>query len=76
MSNAKENFEKALFALVDEGPSAALSIVTGAFVGLVIGVMEHNGHDTGGQIMIDGGPNRDITIHAVKPKATNEGTPR
>lgn len=70
MSKAKENFEQALFALVDEaGASVAMGCVTGAFVGMVIGVMEQNGHDAGGEIKIDGGTNRDITIHAVKPKA-------
>lgn len=75
MSAAVNNFRAALDTLVDEGADVALALVTGAFVGLVKAVMESNGLDTSGEILIDGGPNRSITIHAEKPKATAGETP-
>lgn len=76
MTVAIDNFRAALDALVEEAEAdVALALITGAFVGLVKAVMESNGLDTSGAILIDGGTNRDITIHAVKPKATNEGIP-
>lgn len=52
--------------LVDESPSQALCIVTGAFVSLTLLLLEANGHKPEGDIHIDGGKNRDIAIHAVK----------
>lgn len=76
MTVAIDNFRAALDTFVEEAEAdVALALITGAFVGLVKAVMESNGLDTGGEILIQGGPNRDITIHAEKPKATAEETP-
>lgn len=56
--------------LVDESSSEALSLVTGAFVSLTLLVLEANGHKPEGDIRIEGGKNRDITIHAPKAGAS------
>ena len=44
----------------------ALSTATGLFVSLVVGYTEHMGHDISKPITINGGDNRDITIHPPK----------
>ncbi|MCY1548424.1 hypothetical protein D9M68_845330 [compost metagenome] len=59
-------FENALMRLIDESPSTALCVVTGSFVSLTLLLLEANGHKPEGDINIDGGKNRDITIHAEK----------
>lgn len=61
-----ENLEKALLELVREDASATLSVLTGLFVSLTIEVLRRQGHVPDGEIRIDGGDQRDITIH--KPK--------
>lgn len=66
MTDPAQVFERALMRLVDESPSQALCIVTGAFVSLTLLLLEANGHKPEGDIHIDGGKNRDITIHAAK----------
>ncbi|WP_431511622.1 hypothetical protein [Variovorax sp. DAIF25] len=66
MTDPAQTFETALMRLVDESPSQALCIVTGAFVSLTLAMMEANGHKPEGEIHIEGGKNRDITIHAPK----------
>ena len=43
-----------------------LSILTGSFVGLTVELVRRQGHDTKKQITVDGGNQRDITIHATK----------
>jgi hypothetical protein len=63
---AQENFETALFALVDESPADALSVLTGCFVSLTLHLLRSKGHEPDGDIKIDGGDQRDITIHAPK----------
>lgn len=52
---------------LDEAPvSDVLSILIGAFVGLTVELVRRQGHDVSKEIMVDGGRNRDITIHAPK----------
>ncbi|MNX62798.1 hypothetical protein D3C86_937750 [compost metagenome] len=71
MADPTEAFEQALMRLVDESPSQALCIVTGAFVSLTLLLLEASGHKPEGDIQIDGGKNRDITIHAPKGEANH-----
>ena len=75
---AEQNFEKALLDLAGENVSLALSVLAGCFVSLTLEMLRRNGHEPDGDIKIDGGDQRDITIHAPKmvpPNARNEGTP-
>lgn len=64
--SAAEIFAEYLEDLVYEDPAMALSLITGAFVGLALGIVESKGGDRDKEIHIDGGENRDITIHAPK----------
>lgn len=43
-----------------------LAVVTGAFVGLTTELIRRNGHDPAKPITLNGGKNRDITLHAEK----------
>lgn len=55
---------------LNEAPvSDVLSILTGAFVGLTVELVRRKGHDLNLPIKVDGGPNRDITLHAPKGPA-------
>jgi hypothetical protein len=49
-----------------------LTVITGAFVGLTTELVRRNGGDLSLAITIDGGANRDITIHAPKALAKGE----
>jgi len=61
----------AISRAVEECPvEDVLSVITGAFVGLTIELVRHNGHDPEANITINGGDQRDITIHAKKGGAT------
>ncbi len=64
--SAAENFENALVRLVEEDAQTALCLVTGAFVGLTLELIRRQGHEPVGDVLIDGGECRDITIHAAK----------
>lgn len=65
--NALENLGAAVARALDEEPVAdVLSIITGTFVGLVVSMVQKNGHNPNEQIKVDGGNSRDITIHAEK----------
>ena len=64
--SAAENFENALLRLVEEDAQTALCLVTGAFVGLTLELIRRQGHEPVGDVLIDGGESRDITIHAAK----------
>jgi hypothetical protein len=66
-----QKVEDAFAELVDENVEEALKLVTGMFVGLLLSYMELRGYATDGQIMVDGGNSRDITISAKKPSATH-----
>ena len=65
---ASDEFIAAFDRLLDEeGMAVALSVATSIFVGLVEAATRSAGHDTSGNLFIDGGNNnRDITIHAEK----------
>lgn len=58
---------EAIGRAIDENPSDALVVITGAFVGLVVAAVRDNGHEPDLEIHIDGGRERDITIHPPKP---------
>ena len=65
--NEIERLSAAIERALDKAPVAdVLSVLTGAFVGLTVELVRRSGQDALGQINVDGGPNRDITIHAVK----------
>lgn len=64
--NAAEKFENALMRLVEEDAQTALCLVTGAFVSLILELIRRQGHEPVGDVLIDGGESRDITIHAAK----------
>ena len=65
MSTA-EDFERVLMRMVEEDAATALCLITGAFVGLTLELIRQKGHEPVGDVLIDGGKNRDITIHATK----------
>jgi cell division ATPase FtsA len=43
-----------------------LALLTGSFVSLTLEMLRRGGHDPKGDVLLDGGENRDITIHAPK----------
>lgn len=53
-------------ALKEEPTGRVLASVTGIFVGLTVELCRREGADVNNDITIDGGPNRDIMIHAPK----------
>lgn len=53
-------------ALRDADVSDVLSLITGTFVGLTLEVIRRQGYDVDKEIKVDGGKNRDITIHPPK----------
>ncbi|MBN8489619.1 MAG: hypothetical protein J0M20_18050 [Burkholderiales bacterium] len=61
-----KNFEDAFVRLVEQDTEAALQLITGMFVGLTLEYMRRRGHEPNGDIKIEGGSSRDITIHAQK----------
>jgi hypothetical protein len=64
---AIDKLGKAIESALDEAPvSDVLSILTGAFVGLTVELVRRQGHDVREEIKVDGGNQRDITIHAAK----------
>lgn len=58
--------EDAFRALLYADPIQALSLVTATFVGMVVALSEERGFNADGEIKIDGGLSRDITIHSKK----------
>lgn len=58
---------QAISDALDAAPAAdVLSVLTGAFVGLTVELCRRQGHDTDREIKVDGGKQRDITIHPPK----------
>ena len=55
--------------LAQRDPAMALQVATGAFVSLLVSYMEARGFETDKNIHVDGGKNRDITVHAPKHAA-------
>jgi hypothetical protein len=73
-SSAIENLGDAISRALDEAPvSDVLSVLTGAFVALTVELIRRKGLDVNQKIEVDGGHERDITIHA--PKGKSKGTP-
>ena len=67
MSNSLEKMSAAISKALDECPvSEVLTVLTGCFVGLTVELVRRNGHDINKEIKVDGGEQRDITIHAPK----------
>lgn len=65
---AIDNLGSAISRALDEAPvSDVLAILTGAFVSLTVDFVRRHGHDVSQKIEVDGGRERDITIHAPKP---------
>ncbi|WJN78750.1 hypothetical protein [Burkholderia anthina] len=65
--SAIEKLGGAIESALDQAPvSDVLSILTGAFVGLTVELVRRQGHDVALEIKVNGGPQRDITIHAPK----------
>lgn len=65
--SAADDFIDSFDALITQmGPADALAIIAGAFVGLALGLVKNAGHSVDGELKIDGGKERDITIHASK----------
>jgi hypothetical protein len=64
---ALDNLRAAVETALDEEPvSDVLTLITGMFVGLTVELVRRQGHDVTKEIRVDGGKNRDITIHAPK----------
>jgi restriction endonuclease Mrr len=64
---ALEGMVDALTKALDEAPlNDVLSTATAMFVTLITDVCKHKGHDESLPITVDGGDNRDITIHPLK----------
>lgn len=67
MSKAHDDFTDAFDRFLGQvGMADAMSVATGMFVSLVVGYLKHKGEDTDKAISINGGDQRDITIHAPK----------
>lgn len=65
--SALEKLAEAISTSLEEAPThEVLAIITGTFVALTVELVRRNGDDSDKQITIDGGHERDITIHAVK----------
>lgn len=65
--SAHDRFLAAFDAYLDEaGVADALSAATTIFVSLVVSYTKARGHDAERPITINGGDQRDITIHAPK----------
>lgn len=68
--SALNDLGTAIERALDECPvSDVLSVLTGSFVGLTIELVRRQGCETDKDITIDGGMERNITIHAPKSAA-------
>jgi hypothetical protein len=72
-----EKLGAAISDALDKCPVAdVLSVLTGSLVGLTVELVRRKGEDVNKQITLDGGEQRDITIHPPKanaPKPTKAG---
>lgn len=72
---AIEKLGTAIVQALNEAPATdVLSILTGSFVSLTLELLRRQGHDVTTAIKIDGGSERDITIHAPKDLAVPSST--
>ena len=70
--SAHDLFLTAFDTYLDEvGVAGALSAATTIFVSLVVSYTKACGHDADRPITINGGENRDVTIHALKEGAAS-----
>ena len=70
--SAHDLFLAAFDTYLDEvGVAGALSTATTIFVSLVVSYTKACGHDADRPITINGGENRDVTIHALKEGAAS-----
>lgn len=66
-TSSLEALADAISQALDQAPvSDVLSVLTGAFVSLTVELVRRQGHDVGLPITVDGGKNRDVTIHPPK----------
>jgi len=71
--DAIDNLRASIDLALDQSPvSDVLSVLTGALVGLSVELVRRQGHDVSLPITLDGGSQRNVTIHA--PKATPSTT--
>lgn len=64
---ALEKLGAAIEHALDEVPAAdVLGLLTGAFVSLTLALARQQGFDVCNEVKVDGGRERDITIHAPK----------
>ena len=66
---AIDELSEAIENAVGEDAKGTLSILTGAFVGLTLGLLKQAGHEPVGDITIDSNGGRDITIHAIEDES-------
>ncbi len=65
--SALQEMGNAISRALDECPASdVLSVLTGAFAGLTIELIRQSGNNPDLDITIDGGNERNITIHAKK----------
>lgn len=73
---AIEKLGVAIERALDEAPvSDVLCLLTGMFVGLTVELCRRQGDDADREIRVDGGDQRDITIHAPKGQSTQATEP-
>lgn len=69
--DAIDKLGAAIEQALEEAPvSDVLSILVAAFVGVTVEMVRREGEDVAKEIKIDGGAQRDVTIHA--PKSAKE----
>lgn len=67
MSAAIDKLGEAIETALSEAPAAdVLSVLTASLVGLTVELARRAGHDESKPIKIDGGNQRDVTIHERK----------
>lgn len=71
------NLGDAISRALDEAPvSEVLSVLAGAFVGLTLELARRKGHNVNQQVVVvDGGAERDITIHPPKANSLKKAPP-
>lgn len=62
-------------ALDEAAVSDVLCLLTGMFVGLTVELCRRQGHDANQEIRVDGGNQRDITIHTLKGQPSHAPEP-
>lgn len=67
MANDLNKLSDAIAQALKTHPAAdVLTIITGCFVGLTLELVRRSGNDVEKEITINGGKQRDVTIHAPK----------